>query len=162
MDPTALPSGNLRLATITDVHRLSRIATASLFYSPAFAWERKYHHQYPEDTIKSYMKLVADFIQDPESILLVVEDSYQPDENIKTGATIPPNVNGQNPQPGESVIVGFVAWKLPPGSKYVGHFMNTEDFDAESLSQFDGGPGRDKSASLSEAVQKLALQEKEK
>jgi hypothetical protein len=40
--------------------------------------------------------------------------------------------------------------------------MNTEDFDAESLSQFDGGPGRDKSASLSEAVQKLALQEKEK
>ena len=108
------------------------------------------------------MKLVADFIQDPESILLVVEDSYQPDENIKTGATIPPNVNGQNPQPGESVIVGFVAWKLPPGSKYVGHFMNTEDFDAESLSQFDGGPGRDKSASLSEAAQKLALQEKEK
>lgn len=162
MDPTALPSGNLRLATIIDVPRVSSIATASLFYSPAFAWERKYHHQYPEDTIKSYLKVVADFIRDPESILLVVEDSYQSDENTKTGATIPPNVNGQNSQPGESVIVGFVAWKLPPGSKYFGHFMDKGDFDAENRSEFDGGPGRDKSASLSQAVQKLVVREKDK
>jgi hypothetical protein len=162
MDPTALPSGKLRLATITDVPRLASIATASLFYSPAFAWERKYHHQYPEDTIKSYLKLVADFIRDPESILLVVEDSYQPEENTKTGATIPPNVNGQNPKPGESVIVGFVAWKLPLGSKYVGQFMNAEDFDSENRSQYDGGPGRDRITSLSQAVQNLVMPEKEK
>jgi hypothetical protein len=162
MDSTALPSGNLRLATITDVPRLASIATASLFYSPAFAWERKYHHQYPEDTIKSYLKVAADFIRDPKSILLVVEDAHQPDENTKTGATIPPNVNGQIPQPGESVIVGFVAWKLPPGSKYFGQFMDTEGLDVENLSEFDGGPGRDKNASLSQAVQKLALREKEK
>jgi len=144
MDPTALPSGNLRLATIRDIPRISAVATAGFFYSPAFTWERRYHAQYPEDTVKSYAKRLADIIRDPERILLVVEDSYQPDENTKTGATIISTPNEKALQPGEKVIVGFAAWSLPAGSKDIGKFMDHNDLESGNKPEFDGGLSRDK------------------
>jgi hypothetical protein len=138
------PSGSIRLATIKDIPRTSAVATAGFFYSPTFEWERRYHAQYPEDTIKSFAKKLADIIRDPERILGVVEDSYQPDESSKTGATIVLNSNDKVLQAGDSVIVGFAAWRLPPGSKYVGRFMDLEDVESENKPVFDAGLGRDK------------------
>jgi len=144
MDPTTLPSGNLRLATIRDISRLSAVATAGFFYSPAFTWERRHHAQYPEDTAKSYAKRLADIIRDPERILVVAEDSYQPDENTKTGATIISDAEERSHKLGEKVIVGFSAWGLPPGSKSSGKFMDRDDLTSDSKPVFDGGLGRDK------------------
>ncbi|PMD52391.1 uncharacterized protein K444DRAFT_573157 [Hyaloscypha bicolor E] len=155
-----LPSGViLRLATIKDVPRTSAVATAGFFYSPAFEWERRYHAQYPEDTIKSFAKRFADIIRDPEFILGVVEDSYQPDENSKTGATIVTNQGEKAFQAGDSVIVGFAAWKLPPGSKYIGQFMDHEDLAADNRPVFDGGLGRDKYMPGSPVYEAVSAQE---
>jgi len=147
MSATTLPTGNLRLATIRDVPRLGQVATAGLFYSPAFAWERKHHAKYPEDAVKSYEKWLAIAIRDPESILLVAEDSYEPDENDKTGATIVSNPE-TNPQPGEKVVVGFTFWHLPPGAKSIGKFMDDEDLASDKKPVFDGGLNRDRDVSL--------------
>ncbi|KAE9366620.1 hypothetical protein N431DRAFT_417442 [Stipitochalara longipes BDJ] len=148
MNSTTLPSGHLRLATIRDVPRLSQVATAGFFYSPAFTWERRYHHQYPEDTRKAYEKILSDSIRDPKVILVVVEDSYQPDENTKTGATIVSNSEENNPQTGDLVAVGFAVWSLPSGSKYIGKFMDDEDLASDKKPAFDGGLDRDRDVSL--------------
>lgn len=159
MDPTALPSGNIRLATVRDVPRIAIVATAGFFYSSTFPWEKRYHHQYPEDTPKSYAKRIAELIRDPKGILLVVEDSYQPDENSKTGATIVPSLDDKEYQSGERVIVGFAAWTLPPGSKHLGQFTDQEDLSATNRPEFDGGPGRDKDMALSKALWSLGSKE---
>jgi hypothetical protein len=140
--PAAPPFGTLRLATINDIPRIAVVATASFFYSPTFAWERRYHRQYPEDTLKNYEKQFADFIRDPGSIVLVAEDSYQPTEHTKTQATIASNADENAHQEGESVIVGVAAWHLAAGSKRVGQFVNLDDLSNSAV--FDGGLARDK------------------
>jgi len=147
MMATNLPAANLRLATIRDVPRLGQVATAGLFYSPAFTWERKYHDKYPGDTLKAYEKWLAMAIRDPECIVLVAEDSYQPDENTKTGATIVSN-SEVNPQPGNQVVVGFTVWHLPSGAKSIGRFMDAEDLAFDEKPVFDGGLNRDRDVSL--------------
>jgi len=160
MASITLPSSViLRLATVKDVPRISAVATAGFFYSPAFEWERRYHAQYPEDTIKSFAKRFSDTIRDPEHILGVVEDSYQPDENSKTGATIVSNPGETASQAGDSVIVGLAAWKLPPGSKYIGQFMDHEDLASDSRPVFDGGLGRDKYMPGSPVYEAVSAQE---
>jgi hypothetical protein len=161
MSPTTLPAGNLRLGTIRDVPRLAQVATAGFFYSPAFAWERKYHAQYPEDTIKSYEKHLAYAIRDPEWILAVVEDAYQPDENTKTGATIVTK-SEENPVAGETVIVGFAVWQLPPGAKSIGKFVDEEDLASDNKPVFDGGLNRDRDVSLDVPVGAADAAAKEK
>jgi hypothetical protein len=74
MYPKTPALGNPRLATIHDVPRIAVVATSGFYHSPVFAWERPYHHMYPEDTFKSYEKMFADIIRDPECAALVVED----------------------------------------------------------------------------------------
>jgi hypothetical protein len=85
-------------------------------------------------------------------MVLVVEDSYQPDENTKTGATIVPSPDDKGYQPGERVIIGFVAWTLAPGSTHIGQFIDQEDLSLTNSAEFDGGSGRDKDMSLSRAL----------
>jgi hypothetical protein len=147
MDSVGLPSGNLRLATMGDIPRLCIVAAAGFFFSPTFVWERRYHHQYPEDTPKSYAHRFADIIRDPAGIFVVAEDSYQPDENTKTGAIILPTSSTREPQPGESVIVGFVAWSLPHGVKQYGNFIDRDDLFSANRPEFDKGLERDRDIS---------------
>jgi hypothetical protein len=161
MSPTTLPAGNLRLGTIRDVPRLAQVATAGFFYSPAFAWERKYHAQYPEDTIKSYEKNLSYAIRDPKWILVAVEDAYQPDENTKTGATMVTKPQ-ENPAVGETVIVGFAVWHLPSGAKSIGKFLDEEDAASDNKPVFDGGLNRDRDVSLDIAVAAADAAAKEK
>jgi hypothetical protein len=102
---------------------------------------------YPEDTFKSYEKMFADIIRDPECAALVVEDSYRENEKDKTGAVIEPGPEQTEPQPRESVIVGAATWKLEPGSRRIGQFTDRKDVDSPENPVFDGGPGKDKSKS---------------
>jgi hypothetical protein len=136
--------GSLRLATIRDVPRIAVVATAGFYYSPVFPWERRYHHQYPEDTFKSYEKMFADIIRDPEYVTLVVEDSFQSTENSRTGANITTDPDQPIPQPGESIIVGAASWKLQSGSARKGQFVDHEDLTSPTKPFYDGGLGRDK------------------
>ncbi|KAE8446564.1 hypothetical protein EG329_011896 [Mollisiaceae sp. DMI_Dod_QoI] len=157
-----LPSGKLRLATIRDIPRISIVATAGFFYSPTFAWEKRYHHQYPEDTLKSYAKRFADQIRDPGCIVLVTEDFYLPDENTKSGAIIPTTTDQEHLQAGDSVIVAVTSWQLPPESRYFGQFMDQEDLNSSDSPIFDEGLERDKDMSHSRSLHELVAAEEEK
>ncbi|KAK2595301.1 hypothetical protein QQS21_007016, partial [Conoideocrella luteorostrata] len=131
-------------ATLRDVPRIATVATAGFYYSPVFAWERRFHHQYPMDTFQSYEKMFADIILDPQHVTLVVEDTYNPSESEKTEPVIEPDRKMPLPKQGNSVIVGAATWKLEPSSPRYGQFMNPADSNDPSLN-FDGGRSRDKS-----------------
>lgn len=108
--PTAPPlGGSLRIANLHDVPRLATIATAGFYYSPVFAWERRYHAEFSGDSIQSYEKMFADIITSPQYVAIVATDVFDPDENSKSGATLPPNPGYK---PGDLVIVGVATWKL--------------------------------------------------
>ena len=70
----------LRAAKPSDVSRMSIVVTAAFFYSPIFQWSRPHHKQHPEDTLLAYKTLIQKQMQAQESVVLVVEDSYQPNE----------------------------------------------------------------------------------
>ncbi|KAI0187131.1 hypothetical protein EV127DRAFT_437409 [Xylaria flabelliformis] len=141
MFPIAPPLGALRLATIRDVPRIATVATSGFYYSPVFAWERPHHHRFPQDTFKSYEKMFADIIRSPDYIAVVAEDSFDPDESTKSEATIAPRNPLPIPAAGSPIIVGAATWKLEPGSKRRGQFI---DLDDNLKSKFSGGLYRDK------------------
>lgn len=124
MSPTIPELGALRPARGSDIPRLGIVATAGFWYSPVFQWERPHHAQYPEDTLSSYQKLIAAYLQDPKYITLVAEDEFNPDEAEKTSAVIAPYDEAKAPKAGEKVIVGVACWRLEQGSKRVGQFGN--------------------------------------
>jgi hypothetical protein len=120
------------------------VATAGFYYSPVFPWERRFHHQYPTDTFQSYSKMFADLVLDPQYVVLVVSDSYDPSEGEKSGATIAPDREMPSLQQGDNVIVGAASWKLEPDSRRMGQFLSPEDVPPLSP-PYDGGKSRDKS-----------------
>ncbi|KAE9364264.1 hypothetical protein N431DRAFT_388255, partial [Stipitochalara longipes BDJ] len=148
--PPSPPFGNLRLATMSDVPRIAVVASASFFYSPLFAWERRYHAQYPEDTLKDYAKQFADFIRNLGSIVVVAKDLYRSNEQTKTQALILSNPDKRAHREGETVVVGVAAWNLPPGSKRISQFVNQDDLSDSAV--FDGGLSRDKDLEHSQAI----------
>jgi hypothetical protein len=144
MFPKAPALGSFRLANISDVPRLAVVATSGFYYSPVFAWERSHHHKYPRDTYKSYQKMFADIIRDPEYVALVAEDSFVENESEKTGATINPGEDYTTPAAGSRAVVGAATWKLQPGSARKGQFMDEADLNSTCKPKFDGGEERDK------------------
>jgi hypothetical protein len=134
--------GTLRLATISDVPRIAVIAVAAFIYSKTFEWDRPYHRQYPEDTLRSYEKMFADFVRDPEFVVLVAEDFYQPTEHTKSQAIIVLDPNEKAPQEDEKVIAGVAVWDITANPKRIGQFMAKVDVGSSPV--FEGGLGRDK------------------
>ena len=124
MFPTAPALGLLRLASLIDIPRIAIVATGGFRYSPVFRWERPYHEQYPEDTLMSYRAMFAQRIKDPEYIVMVAEDIYDPDEDQKSSAIIPRDDWTFKPRKGDRVIAGVASWKLEPESRRVGQFQN--------------------------------------
>jgi hypothetical protein len=143
MYPQTPELGRLRPATIRDVPRIAVVATAGLYYSCNFAWERPYHTCYPEDTLKSFEKKFADFIRDPEYITLVIEDSYKVNERERTDAVIAAGAEDLQYSSGDQVVVGVVTWKLEPGSARRGQFLDPEDAENSEATIYDGGLRRD-------------------
>ncbi|KAI0103213.1 hypothetical protein GGR51DRAFT_573391 [Nemania sp. FL0031] len=67
--------------------------------------------------------MFADIIRSPDYIAVVVEDSFDPNENIKSDAIIPPEKQLPILAAGSPVIVGAATWKLEPGSKRQGQYV---------------------------------------
>ena len=118
------PLKTLRIASPQDVLRIGEVAACSFSYSPVFDWERPYHKKFPEDTLLSYRNEFTSFIKNPEYVVLVAVDKYDPDESKKSLAIIPPNNGAETPAKGDEVIVGVACYKLVPGSKRKGQFNN--------------------------------------
>ena len=122
--PDYPPLGNLRIANLDDVMRIGIVATAGFRYSPLFRWTRAYHEKYPADTVLSYRTKNKAAIEDPNSIVLVVEDEYIVDENKHTSAIIPDDDAWTPPRAGTKVVVGLVILSLQPGSKRKGQLKD--------------------------------------
>ena len=118
------PLKTLRIASPQDILRLGVVAACSYSHSPVFDWERPYHKKFPEDTLLSYRNEFTSFIKNPEYVVLVAVDKYDPDESKKSLAIIPPNNGAETPAKGDEVIVGAACYKLAPGSKRKGQFQN--------------------------------------
>ena len=63
-------------------------------------------------------------MRDPETVIVLAIDKYDPDEAKKSEVIIPLEEGLKQPAPGQEVVVGVAAWKLPPGSARVGQFKN--------------------------------------
>lgn len=122
--PTAPALNLLRVASPNDILRIGIVAACGFRYSPLFPWERPHHEKYPADTLLSYRHEFSEAIKNPENIVLVAVDKYDPDEGQKSETIILSDNGFQPPLPGEEVIVGVGCWKLEVGSKRVGHFQN--------------------------------------
>ncbi|KAG4427876.1 hypothetical protein IFR05_016640 [Cadophora sp. M221] len=122
--PAAPAFRALRVASPNDILRIGIVAACGFRYSPLFSWERPYHKQYLADTLLSYRLEFSEAIKNPENIVLVAVDQYDPDEGQKSETIILPDNGFQPPLPGEEVIVGVGCWKLEAGSKRVGQFQN--------------------------------------
>lgn len=61
-----------------------------------------------------------------DKILLVIEDTYNPDEDAYCPGLTTREENEDQPKSGEIVVVGVAVYTLPPSSKRLGHFQNTK------------------------------------
>ena len=70
----------VRLARLTDIPRIGVIAAAPFYHSSCFAYERPYFAKYPLDTLSSYCNAFLNALLDPDSVVLVTEDTLDQKE----------------------------------------------------------------------------------
>ena len=116
--------GYLRIALPNDALRTGIIVTSCFKTSPVNVWMRPHHEKYPDDTLHSYQQTMLDMIKDPQYLVLVALDKYDPEEGKKSDAIIPSDSGFALPSPGEEVVIGVGCWKLQPGSSLVGVSKN--------------------------------------
>jgi N-acetylglutamate synthase-like GNAT family acetyltransferase len=126
-----------------------------LYHAGLFPRERRFHTDFPTDTFLLYQKTFADIISSPDHIVLVAEDIFNPREGEGQDAKIVPDAPIELPEPGERVVVGVVAWKLPKGSPRSGQFLQADKIPAEL--RIEDGPGRDRDWTISKEAQKALV-----
>ena len=130
MFPAAPPfTGALRLARLADVPRISVVAAASFFHSSWFGYERPYFNQYPQDTLSSYRNSFRNAILDPDSVVVVVEDTLDRAEASHVYgalAAVYPSFEEQIPKESlkkGNAIVSVASFSLLPNSPRHGQFQ---------------------------------------
>ncbi|KAH6988120.1 hypothetical protein BKA56DRAFT_669689 [Ilyonectria sp. MPI-CAGE-AT-0026] len=151
--PAPAFKGPLRLAQLSDVPRIGVVAAAGFYHSPWFAYERPYSSQYPLDTLASYRKSVRSAILDPDSVVLVVEDTLNETEAASVYAAlsavypsfeqhIPKHLLDQN-----KAVVAVAGFSLVPNSNRRGQFQPHGD-DAEAPDDFVSNRDKNNTASI--------------
>ncbi|KAI0109471.1 hypothetical protein GGR51DRAFT_558161 [Nemania sp. FL0031] len=130
MFPPAPPfAGTVRLAKLADIPRIGVVAAASFYHSSWFQYERPYYEKYPFDTLSSYRDSFRKAIQDPDSVVLVVEDSLDQNESqhvYDALAKAYPPFKEQIPDEclkKRKAVVSVAAFSLLPGSSRHGQFQ---------------------------------------
>ena len=128
MFPAAPPfTGALRLARLADVPRIGVVA--SFFHSSWFGYERPYFNQYPQDTLSSYRNSFRNAILDPDSVVVVVEDTLDRAEASHVYdalAAVYPSFEEQIPKESlekGNAIVSVASFSLLPNSPRHGQFQ---------------------------------------
>lgn len=130
MFPPAPPfSGTVRLAKLADIPRIGVVAAASFYHSSWFKYQRPYHEQYPLDTLSSYRDSFRKAILNHDSVVLVAEDTLDPNESRQVYdalAKVYPQFGDQIPD--ESLrngkaVVSVAAFSLLPESSRRGQFQ---------------------------------------
>ena len=118
------------------------VSAAGFRCSLVLRWERPYHTQFPQEILNSDRSIYASVMQDPECVVVVVviaTGSYNPEENTKTEAIIPPGEGLDNPKARHAVLVGVTFWKLEPGSKCPTRIQQRCRFDINQFRPYNAG-----------------------
>lgn len=129
MSATGPELGGLRLARLSDLPRIGIVAAAGFYRSPVFQYQRPYHDLFVHDTVSNYKGAYLRSIWDPNSIVLVVEDTMDWNEADHVHAALRkayPTLEDQV-APGSlgagKAIVGVASVSLRPGSQRAGQFQ---------------------------------------
>ena len=124
----------LRLARLSDLPRISLVATAGLSQSETFQYQRPFFNTYPGtayplDAVAAEWKKLQKAILDPTRAVIVVEAALDTDESIRVSRSLRrayPELDDdyypKNPA-GKRGIVGVASWCFPEGSRRLGEFM---------------------------------------
>ncbi|XTI90776.1 hypothetical protein V2W45_1190566, partial [Cenococcum geophilum] len=113
--------GRLRIAKLLDILRMAVITVIAFFHSEVFQYQRPSYADFAKDTVNYYYNFFIREIQNPNSIVLIVEDSFKKEErDYVYGALkdIYPSVENA-----DSIIVGIRIISLPEGSNQSGQFQ---------------------------------------
>lgn len=106
----------LRLASLRDVPRIAVVSTLGFRNSEIFKFERPKYDQYPHDTITAFRNLFREQISDPNSVVVVAEDTrVQEEDQSPDGVDDPAAIPRR-------VIVGVCSWIFQNGSERKGQF----------------------------------------
>lgn len=72
---------NLRFARLSDLTRIGIVSTAAFFNSPVFHYFRPEYKNHLQDTVASYRASCAKEILDPDTVVVVAEDTLKEDES---------------------------------------------------------------------------------
>lgn len=122
----SLPSfgASLRLAGLADVPRLGIVGSAGFYHSVLSAYERPDRDLFPADTVGSYREQLQKYILDPARVVLVAQDTLEPEENDKTYKALR-GISGDVNHVADDgkVVVGFICLILAKGSTRIGQFQ---------------------------------------
>lgn len=116
--------GHMRLARVADLPRISLVAAAGFFHSPVFQYQRVFYADFPSSTVASYHSQYLSEILDPNAVVYVAEDEYDPSESGHTYEALR-NISTDIWQPPASgkVIVGVASITFAPDSSRKGQFQ---------------------------------------
>ncbi|KND87485.1 hypothetical protein TOPH_07896 [Tolypocladium ophioglossoides CBS 100239] len=131
--PTPTFKGAMRLARLADLPRIGVVAAAAFYHSSWFAYERPYYNQYPLDTLASYRRSFLRALFDPDSIVVVVEDTLDETESNRVYnalASVYPPFDEQIPKDlldQGKAVVAVASFSLLPDSARHGQFQPEGD-----------------------------------
>jgi len=110
--------GRLYIAKLLEIPRIAVIAAAAFFHSKVWQYQRPFYINFVEDTVNYYYNFLLRETRNPNSIILIVDNSFKGDERnyvYNTLKGIYPSMENA-----VSVIVGVGIMSLPEGSNQSG------------------------------------------
>ncbi|EAQ85689.1 predicted protein [Chaetomium globosum CBS 148.51] len=155
--PAPPPMHRVRIAVYSDVPRLATVAIAGRSHVLGLHFEHLSRINYPRDMYRSRAHMFANFITNPQYIVLVVLGKYKQQEDKKVSTHPVPHDHGADDYEllkkldtgtivgavGGQVIVGVMVWKLPPWSPRIGQFSSIPP-PPNTPVYFDGDQDRDR------------------
>lgn len=127
--PAPAFANGLRLARLSDMPRVGVVAASAFYHSSWFGYERPYYDDFPLDTLSSYRDSFRKAVLDPDSIVLVVEDTLDRNESSKVYDSLAkayPSFEDQIPddllKQGKAVV-SVASFSLLPDSARHGQFQ---------------------------------------
>jgi hypothetical protein len=107
---------SIRLGTFTDLPRVALVAAAGFFHLETFAYERPYYDHFAQDTVSDYHDRYLAVMEDPDRVLLVVEDIYEDNEKLHVDSYLRILGDGLLERK-EKVVVGVATMSLQGGPR---------------------------------------------
>ena len=112
--------GRLCITKLLDIPRIAVITATAFFHSEVFQYQRPSHADFAEDIVNYYYNFFIQEIQNPNSIILIVEDSFEKEERDYVYSALKDiYLSMEN---ADSVIVSIGIISLPEGSNRSGQF----------------------------------------